>query len=359
MKGQLAEMLGDVVIPKKSTTPLWKGPEVDGITFSLLSRFLVCRERFRLLVVEGLHTRDTFNHLLEFGSMWHVCEEALARGSPGLNTHILYALDKYCEELGHKYPMDREKIGHWHSLCAALFPVYVEYWSGHKEVLTRTPIRQEYPFEVKYQLPSGRVVILRGKQDAVDLIGVSTDIGVWLQEDKTKSSIDPVKMARQLTFDLQTMMYMVALHYDPKAKNGMLKVGKRPVPIRGVRYNVVKRSMHKSAESMLKKVHEDIADGRGGEWFSRWTTEITVNDVNKFRQQCLDPILENLCNWWDHQTGQSVTESEYAAGIHWRHPFGVYNVLDEGGASDLDAYLATGSESGLTRTKDLFPELKT
>ncbi len=33
--------------------PVWKGPEVDGVTQSLLSRYLTCKERFRLLVIEG------------------------------------------------------------------------------------------------------------------------------------------------------------------------------------------------------------------------------------------------------------------------------------------------------------------
>lgn len=33
------------------------------------------------------------------------------------------------------------------------------------------------------------------------------------------------------------------------------------------------------------------------------------------------------------------------------------NVLDEGGHSDLDEYLATGSTVGLRRVTDLFPEL--
>jgi hypothetical protein len=43
--------------------------------------------------------------------------------------------------------------------------------------------------------------------------------------------------------------------------------------------------------------------------------------------------------------------------LHYRHPFGSVNWLDEGGASDLDEYLATGSEAGLQRIDDLFPEL--
>ena len=68
------------VLPKKLATvanvnadPLWEGPAGTGpnggITFSLLSRFLVCRERFRVHAVLGLRPADDFNHRLEFGSM--------------------------------------------------------------------------------------------------------------------------------------------------------------------------------------------------------------------------------------------------------------------------------------------------
>jgi hypothetical protein len=44
--------------------------------------------------------------------------------------------------------------------------------------------------------------------------------------------------------------------------------------------------------------------------------------------------------------------------VHWRHPFGVYDALNEGGSSDLDEYLETGSTVGLERASTLFPELE-
>ena len=46
----------------------------------------------------------------------------------------------------------------------------------------------------------------------------------------------------------------------------------------------------------------------------------------------------------------NVENKERIAGL-------VYNVLDEGGSSDLDAYLESGSEAGLQRIENLFPEL--
>ena len=335
--------------------PLWKGPEVDGITFSLLSRFLVCRERFRCLVVNGLQTQECFHAPLEFGSMWHVCEEQHAAQQVGGPAQVKLwedALREYCVGLARKHPMDREKIDHWYHVAQAIFPLYVDHWAKNPDVIDRTPLLQEQPFDVHYRLPSGRTVRLRGKWDSVDLIGKDQGAGIYLQENKTKSGIDGLKIVRQLGFDLQTMMYLVALGEDSKTRWG---VGKPP-PILGVRYNVVRRSAHKTTDSMLKKLEEDRDAGRIGEWFARWKVEVGAADIAKFRQQCLDPILETLCDWWELMT---VCKGAKGCGAvrHWRHPFGVYNILDEGGSSDLDEYLTTGSEVGLRRTTNLFPEL--
>lgn len=342
---------------KKKTNPVWKGPEVDGITFSLLSRFLCCRERFRCLVVEGLKTADQFYAPLEYGNMWHVCEEWYAKTK-------VFNPDKlilYCRELCRKYPLQQEQVNHWHEMAKAQFPIYVHYWAKHPDVKDRTPLLQERPFNVPYELPSGRIVKLRGKWDSVDLIGKGKDAGIDIQENKTKSSIDQGKLTRQLGFDLQTMIYVIALK-EYQIQPGQYKLGNEGIPrgasIKGVRYNVIRRSAHKSVDSMLKKLHEDLADNRGEEWFARWKVEISQADVERFKTRCLNPILEQLCDWW--QTIADDGKCKVWGGssnMHWQHPFGVYNVLDEGGSSDLDNYLETGSELGLQRTDNLFPEL--
>ncbi len=127
---------------------------------------------------------------------------------------------------------------------------------------------------------------------------------------------------------------------------------------------MVRRSAHKSVESMLKKIEEDREDGRIGEWFSRFNVEVTEADVERFRQECLDPILETMLDWYDHITGTSSKRSPFdcAPGgsdrmVHWTHPRGVYNILDENGTSDLDAMLESGSTAGLRQTSVLYPEL--
>lgn len=374
--------------------PVWEGPSGDGpnggITQGLLSRFLVCRERFRILVVEGLKPTGGFNHRIEFGSMWHACEESLAKGSNPNNREDQWPiLIAYCRHLCQKYPTQQQQIDHWYNVCRVQFPLYVEWWARHPDVTDRRPLLQEQVFDVPYRLSSGRAVRLRGKWDSVDLIGTGTGAGIYLQENKTKGAINEVQLVKQLRsgFDLQTMLYLVALkqHFytnSPTAKEQRIHNGVCvfDYPLCGVRYNVVRRPLsggkgsitqHKSTKSNPKGESSAAFYARLGGiikedpayFFVRWKVDISAADITRFRKECLDPILENLCDWWGQLTDtptkpvSTTGGSLYETPLHWRHPFGVYNILDEGGSSDLDEYLRTGSEIGLERTDNLFPEL--
>lgn len=379
-------------MPKKGmkrTEPLWGGPEKEGITQGLLSRFLNCRERFRLLVVEGLKSSEGFNHRLEYGNMWHVCEEALAANQPWEPK-----LHQYARRMCTEYPLEQSHVDKWYNVCKVQFPVYVNWWSKHPDVKGRTPLMQESIFEVPYKLPSGRTPILLGKFDSVDLINAQKRFGLWLQENKTKGDPDYNQLRRQLNFDLQTMFYLVALVEYQKLIDKPSKSDPWMKPILGVRYNVIKRPLsggkgtivqHKptkknplgeSKADYYQRLSGIISDSPS-EYFMRWNVEVLPADIQKFREQFLDPILEQLCDWWAYVTDTSLPlwsnkmimapgcvdalgkpmPRPVMLGIHWRHPFGVYNILDEGGASDLDEYLNSGSEVGLKRTDDLFPEL--
>ena len=150
--------------------PLWQGPCADGplggITQSMLVRFLSCRERFRLRYILGLEPPDKWNHHLGYGNMWHVCEESLAKGIDYRSLLVNHARD-----MANRYPLQTAEIDKWGQVCYIQFPEYVGYWAQHPDVQNRTPLMQEQVFDVPYTLPSGRVVRLRGKFDAVDLIG--------------------------------------------------------------------------------------------------------------------------------------------------------------------------------------------
>jgi hypothetical protein len=356
-------------LPGARKGPLWDGPAIGGITQGLIARWLSCKERFRLLVIEGVKTADAFDSRTEFGNMWHVCEQALAgegQWEPALRSYVN-------QVLVHRYPMQREQIGDWFAKCAALFPVYVRHWQGLPDNAARTPLLQEQVFEVRHELPSGRWVWLRGKWDSVDVISKGPNRGVWLQENKTKSAIDRKKIELQLGFDLQTMLYLVAL----EAPDGLATyVTNGRHSLAGVRYNVARRPAHKSVDSMLKKVDDDRKARRIGEWFDRWNVKVSQADIQRFRFRCLDPILENIFDdyeWWsyckmkgynpfDSQERQVLAQAEGASHYprHFQMPYGIYNPLAEGGYGEIDQYMLTGAIAGIKVLKDsseLFPEL--
>ena len=109
---------------KKSVkkSPFWKGPEVDGISQSLLGDYLVCKERFRIKTIEGLAPADEFNHRIEYGNMWHLCEEIYLLADPKKSWQD--SLKQYCLELMKKYKTQQEQIEKWYQVCKLQFPLY-------------------------------------------------------------------------------------------------------------------------------------------------------------------------------------------------------------------------------------------
>ncbi len=392
----LKEKLAKIKFKPLPTGPVWEGPDGTGpnggITFSNLSRFICCRERFRLMMVEGLKPADKFNSRLSYGQMWHICEEELAGAgdtdwdNPDALVAFFHPLTEYCKEQCKRYPLQQEEIDKWYRACKVQFPVYVKYWENQPDVLLRTPVFQERAFNVPHKLPSGRIVRLRGKQDSVDLVGrpKGRDTGIYLQENKSKGEIDEVQLNRQLTFDLQTMMYLIALYNerDSLIASGFAKTARNTPenilatnPIRGVRYNVVRRPMsggkgsivrHKAKKSnkYVEESKDDyytrlgkVIEDNSNTFFLRWKIDITEREVLLFRKECLDPILEQLCDWWEWIKVDPSNPYREGNTLHFREPYGVYNVLLEGGSSDYDHLLSTRSEVGLERVDNLFPEL--
>lgn len=381
-------------VPRRhdNDNPLWQGPcgagPLGGVTQSMLVRFLSCRERFRLKYVLGLEPMDTWNKNTGYGNMWHVCEEMHAKSDNRLAWET--ALQMYSLDQCGKYPLQREEIEKWFRVCLVQFPEYVKYWSEHPDVKNRTPLMQEQVFDVSYTLPSGRVVRLRGKFDSVDLI--TDEItgprgGVYLQENKTKGDIDELQVERQLKFDLQTMLYLVALDrckgtVTTKSR-GTPDSWNNPDPINGVRYNVVRRPLSggkgnirphsakstktkitpaETADEFYERLRRDYIADDPGYWFFRVRSEVSAEDIKVFRETCLDHLLEQLCWWYDSITGVPPSSTcnweTLLRALNFRTPFGVWSALEEGGSTEYDHYMATGSEAGLRRVETLFGELQ-
>lgn len=420
-KTGLAAKLNGTLKSKGTHEPHWKGPIVDGVTQSMLGGYLACMERFRIKYVEGWSTPWAFNKIIEYGHMWHTCEESFAASgnpivsNPAASAPWERALLTYCKELCKKYPLQQVEIEHWMNVCRVQFPLYVEFWKKHKDVVDRTPLLQEESFDIPYVLPSGRVVRLRGKWDSVDTIGKGSNKGIWLKENKSKGDIDQEQINRQLSFDLQTGLYLVALQTWKEEQQASIKA----LPIKGVIYNVVRRPLSggagtikqhkategskcpkcKGAKQVTMKGHKEatkcpkcLGVGRiggkpeeskesfygrlraiikedGENFFMRWKSEVSGNDLFTFKRDFLHPVLENLCDdyeWWEHSKRNNISAFDYHergslfnhSRRHFRLPFGLWNPLVEAGHTDVDEYLRSGSTVGLVHGNKLFSELE-
>lgn len=351
----------------RSNGSVWKGPYEDGVTQSLLAKFMICRERFRLLTVEGLRPVRDFNPTIEFGQMWHVCEEAL-----GQNKSWEQPLREYAKELIDKHRTQQEQIEKWYEICRRTFPIYLRHWEKHKDTKSRTPVVHEEVFDIPYKLPDRRTVRLRGKWDGVDIIGKGKRAAVYLQENKTKGNIDEQAVSRQLTFDLQSMLYLTALRQWLPGSG----TAAATLPVGGVRYNVVRRPLgggrhsirqHKPTKSnprgeTKKGFYHRLAGLIASEpeyFFMRWRVEVPDHDLDRFERRCLQPLLMQMCSWWETlERHEFDVERVFTSGQHWQHPYGLYNPLNEGKTVDIDEYILNGNKAGLEQVTTLFSELQ-
>lgn len=393
-------------LSNKRKEPLWKGPVEDGITQSLLGRFLVCRERFRLMVVEGLKPADMWHARMGYGNLWHACEEEYHR-SKGADDDWVRALLEHAKKDAAKYRTQQKEIQKWYNVCKTQFPLYLDYWKNHQDKRRVESLLQEEVFRVPYMLPSGRLVTLRGKWDGLlHLKEKGPTRGLYLFEHKTKSDLNKQKITRQLRFDLQTMMYLVSLEtlisycgeegcpylddidYDILPDGNTFCNVPDNVPLMGVLYNGIKRPLSggkgtiKQKEAKTRKPKNKAEREKYGDtihvpgetteeyfarlaqyikddpemYFQRWEVIVTAEDIKRFKNECLNPILEQLLDWWEFIKDDNPFKKDDNR-IHWIHPFGVWNVMNEGGNSDLDEYLESKSEVGLVRVNNLYEEL--
>ena len=376
--------------PKPKPKPLWRGPyptdesAQHGITQSLLTRFITCRDRFHKKVVMGLQEAQTWDAVrkMEYGSIFHegldkysghIQKAQKKKTKPSLasvNKAAIKAMTDYTAMLKATYPSDLEDIDKWYTLACHQFERYARHWI--KDDLKIHSILQEETFAVPYELPSGRTVLLRGKWDSA----YRANGYLYLQENKTKGYINENQLSKVLFEDFQSMFYIIALsHYYPDDT------------VAGVLYNVIRRPLaskfsirpKKDEKDDIYKFYSRVGEEIGNKpdhYFLRWNVDICKADITRFKKQVFHPILESLCDWWDsiklrpfdpwhtylkHRDleGNRVVRklSRKPNHLHYRRPF---NLFDPNLLQMADSHfrlITTGSPIGLEKIQTLFPEL--
>lgn len=365
--------------------PIWKGPYSleGGVTQSLLSKFSTCAHRFWLYAICGAVEQQGLNIPLVVGDAFHNALETYAFG----DTPAIKAVERikdYFHKLTKTYPQRTSEISHWCRITCDLFLAYCENWK--EEDAGFQSFMSEENFKVPYTLPSGRVIITRGKWDGGVISGTLAKHSRLLCEHKIKGDVDSKNLGTTLAQNLQCMYYLPPLYQKMDAEG-------QPRPD-GVLYNVIQRPLSGGKHSIKPKKGRKVKvkgttnfEVKGAEtmeqfyrrlagvvsknpddFFYRWKVSISEAEVARFQKESLDPMLESLCDWWDSiqgdpfnpwETSDRETYTKAPNKHHYRRPFGMYDKMAKGLVGDYQDYLTTGNKSSLQRITTVFPELDT
>lgn len=305
-----------VKIKKTNGSNKFYDPVRDGVTFSLLSTFLDCREKARLHL-KGLTPRSS-SMALTFGSIIHKIDEwvrdeirsGLLRSVPD-DKHIK-GLIKKAESLWFKEnprhggtELDNLEL----SLLWAegVLPQYFKYWHKDFSELKWELVEGEFKIPVTPEDKEGNKysTFIRGKIDGSFSLEKG---GPWLFETKTKSRVDEGLLADILPYDMQANIYLSALR----------RMGKKTPS--GLLYNIIRRpSLRKRKNEPLKsfadRVSEDVSS-RPDWYFIRMEMSIDEQEINRFEME-LDDLISDFMMWWSGKSGH------YKNTNHCQNKFGL------------------------------------
>jgi hypothetical protein len=205
---------------------------------------------------------------------------------------------------------------------------YVKYWEDYDKSFNY--IYQEYSFKVDHTTPSGMVVPLRGRWDAV----YEQADGIWLMENKTKSRVDEEAILASLPFDLQTMLYVHALQKHTERD------------VSGILYNVIRRPLlrqkkKETSSEYLLRIQDDILT-RPEHYFMRWKVDLVAQDVVDWVARSFDPILEQVACWWESIKADPF--EPWGSPLHYSNPKALFTMY---GRSRYFNLITRGSTEGL------------
>lgn len=148
-------------------------------------------------------------------------------------------------------------------------------------------------------------------------------------------------------------------------------------PVKGVRYNCIRRPLsggkgtirpHQATKNKPAETNTEYFERLKGviledidTYFLRLKVEVFPSDIERFKKLCLNPILEQMCDWYDYVARGKDPFGDDRPGlnaIHYVSPFGLYSPLLETGQTDMDEMILNQSSVGLQQVDSLFPELQ-
>lgn len=322
---------------KNRYEPIWDLYE-DGVTQGSISRFLECREQFRLRYVFGWQTKAR-STTTAFGSAFH---DILANVQ-FKNLSVDKAVQRYLKGMGDLAPTQRESVSLMLAEVKLIIELYLEHYK--KEHARWKFIGREQEFKITHEVafPTGRIydVPLRGVFDGI----FERNKHIYLLETKTKGRIDELTLTGMLHKDVQTQLYLYVMsRLYPKKK------------IDGVCYDVVRNPQLRigkteSLKHYLQRLKADIK-ARPDWYFVRLSVTLLPKDTEKWVHDFLDPVLWQIVQWWE-----SIKDDP---NNPWGSPYHFYNpgaFVNQYGRSDLFDAVTTEKFFSLERRQVPYPEI--
>lgn len=281
----------------------------DGITQSLLSNFLSCREQCKLYLKGYVYEKTS--PALIYGTVFHgILELVYTDISNGRiikipNSDILKRYTIKFEKLWMKDnpKPDIESLKTLQislALAENLLPHYFKFW--WKKDTTKIQWKAlEKEFKIAYRTSTGLKTYLRGKMD-----GVFNSPKLYLFETKTKSKISEWNLIDMLSFDFQVMFYVF-----------VLKKLYKQTP-KGVLYNIIRKPLsdiHRN-ESLIqyaKRIEKDVSL-RPEFYFMRYDIFISPESQRKFCLE-IDGLITDFILWaqgrGNHYKNTANCENKY------------------------------------------------
>lgn len=335
----------------------------DGVSQSLLNRFLGCRERFRLYTIEGMRDKGS-KFAMDFGTYFHALLEIHAKypnlDANGILRHYAAKRNTFARRKSYKpdsLSQEDRDIGN------VLLNRYLWWFKDTKYKY----IKQEDVFAVPYHVPGYRSIILRGRFDEII---ERPDGTIWIQENKTKGKIDEFAISNTLPFNLQTMMYVVAAELKYKRT------------VSGIVYNVIRTPSHRKGKQ--DATYADFLERLDGiiaadpkHFFLRIEHPVTSSHMDRWKKYTFNPLLISLIQWWEsvkhdpfspwvarNEKGDPITHVNLDTGEelplanphHWMRPFGVFDNLTIG-TGDFYEVVCQNRRNNVTLNNKPFQEL--
>jgi len=309
-----------------------------GVSFSLLNRFIACRDRFQMYAVQGMREPSNSQDAMNFGTYFHRLLEFHAKDQRCSADTVIRKVSKLKSSVAIK-PVEK-------MMANMIFREYLN-WYGNN---VYSYFDQEVKFDLKYPVPGAGNIRIRGKVD--ECINHS-DGTIWVQENKTKDKIQDRLLEQVIPFQLQTLMYAVAMEKHFKRRVG------------GVVYNVIRKPSHKqkdkeSDEQFVGRVREILLK-EPGYFFYRWEYPLTRERLDDFRKKTFEPLLRQIYVWWESIKHDPFSPWVDQNGLpnenHFQHPFGCYNGLIHG-EGDFYDLIVRGNQLGISLGNEPFSELR-